>query len=322
MRRFYQESWQGIPFTNFTHTHFFHLADARFYSVFYDKLFRRYQTWDDLPETWRRNKAADAVWLAARLRALRSREPDRLPRVLSIGSGVGYMERMLIREMRGHIELYVNEPSTVSMKWLRRLIPSDRIFIGHPPDCLSPDITYDLIYLSAVDYGIPQARLEHTLDMLRYLLRPGGELVCLSASLLEEESAVACFVNFAKNCLRGVLHYIGIRRQQFWGWRRTREEYRQLFSGCGYKAIEDGWLDDGFNTYWIRGSADGTPSPVQNEDTAKADVLHAHALALPETDEDSAACNASAQGSTVQDHADEKAGACPDKDEGSPGTKA
>ena len=41
MRRFYQESWQGIPFTTFAHTHFFHLADAKFYSVFYEELFRR-----------------------------------------------------------------------------------------------------------------------------------------------------------------------------------------------------------------------------------------------------------------------------------------
>ncbi|MDO5535996.1 MAG: hypothetical protein Q4F72_00495 [Desulfovibrionaceae bacterium] len=256
MRRFYQESWQGIPFTDFAHTHFFHLADARFYSVFYEQLFRRYQTWDDLPETWRKNKAADAAWLADRLRARQKADPDGTLRVLSIGSGVGYMERMLIREMHGAVELYVNEPSTVCMKWLRRLIPADRIFIGQPPDCLSPDISYDMIYLSAVDYGIPQAQLEHTLEMLRYMLRPGGEIICLSASLLEEEGPVAGFVNFAKNCLRGVLHYIGIRRQQFWGWRRTRSEYLDLFRSCGFRGVQDGWLDDGFNTYWIRGTAD------------------------------------------------------------------
>lgn len=253
MRRFYQESWHGIPFTNFAHTHFFHLADAKFYSVFYEQLFRRYQTWDDLPETWRLNKAFDAAWLASRLRVRQQTVQERPLRVLSIGSGVGFMERMLIREMRGDIELYVNEPSTVCMKWLRRLIPADRIFIGQPPDCLSPDITYDMIYLSAVDYSIPQPQLEHTLEMLRYVLLPGGELVCLSASLLEEESPVASFVNLSKNLLRGVLHYIGIRRQQFWGWRRTREEYLQLFNNCGYKNVQEGWLDDGFNTYWIRG---------------------------------------------------------------------
>ncbi len=269
MRRFYQESWQGIPFTNFTQTHFFHLADAKFYSVFYEQLFKRYQSWDDLPEVWRKNKAADAVWLAERLKKHQERHPDQPLRVLSIGSGVGYMERMLIREMRGNIELYVNEPSTVCMKWLRRLIPSDKIFIGVPPDCLSPDISYDVIYLSAVDYGIPQPQLEHTMDMLRFLLRPEGELICLSASLLEEENILAGFVNFSKNMLRGVLHYLGIRRQQFWGWRRTRQEYRQLFHSCGYKNIADGFLDDGFNTYWILGGVENTPHrPIEADDEA------------------------------------------------------
>lgn len=254
LRRFYQESWQGIPFTTFAHTRFFHLADAKFYAVFYEELFRRYQNWNDLPALWRSNKRKDARWLAARLEKVRASRPDGGPvRVLSIGSGVGYMERVLLEEIPEGLELYVNEPSTVGMKWMRRLIPSERIFIGMPPDCLSPDICYDMIYLSAVDYGIPLGRFTHMLDQVRHLLNPGGELICLSASLLEEETPVAGFVNLAKNCIRGVLHYSGIRRQQFWGWRRTRQEYRDIFKESGYSEIEDGWLDDGFKTYWIRG---------------------------------------------------------------------
>lgn len=193
---------------------------------------------------------------------------ERPLRVLSIGSGVGFMERMLLKEMGSAIELYVNEPSTVCMKWLRRLIPADRIFIGQPPDCLSPDIFYDMIYLSAVDYGIPQPQLVYTLDHLRYQLLPNGELVCLSASLLQEETLAARFVNFSKNCIRGILHYLGIRNQQFWGWRRTQTEYRNLFASTGYKDIEDGWLDDGFGTYWIRGAAE----KVRQADTAQSEA--------------------------------------------------
>ena len=282
MRRFYQESWQGIPFTTFAHTRFFHLADAKFYSVFYEELFRRYLTWDDLPQTWRENKAKDAHWLAMRLQKMQKDCSHERPlRVLSIGSGVGFMERMLLKEMGSGIELYVNEPSTVCMKWLRRLIPADRIFIGQPPDCLSPDIFYDMIYLSAVDYGIPQPQLVYTLDHLRYQLLPNGELVCLSASLLEEETAAARFVNFCKNCIRGILHYLGIRNQQFWGWRRTQAEYRQLFASTGYKDIRDGWLDDGFGTYWIRGAAEEAPQA----DTAAAAPARDAGNADAETDE-------------------------------------
>ena len=75
-----------------------------------------------------------------------AKNPGEPLRVLSIGSCVGYMERVLLEEIPEGLELYVNEPSTVGMKWMRRLIPGERIFIGLPPDCLSPDISYDMIY--------------------------------------------------------------------------------------------------------------------------------------------------------------------------------
>ncbi|MBQ3060266.1 MAG: methyltransferase domain-containing protein [Desulfovibrio sp.] len=254
MRRFYQESWQGIPFTAFSHISFFRLAEPKFYATFYEELFRRYKSWDDLPEQWRANKVADARWLADRLRVRQTLADESAPalRVLSIGSGVGYMEKLLLDQVPG-MELYVNEPSTVGMKWLRQIIPTERIFIGLPPLCLPPDVHYDMIYLSAVDYGIPQAELIRLLQALRVQLAPGGELVCLSASLLEEDSLIGSFVNSLKIVIRGVLHYLGIRRQQFWGWRRTRNEYRQLFKQAGFTDISDGWLDSSVDTYWIRG---------------------------------------------------------------------
>ena len=172
--------------------------------------------------------------------------------MLSIGSGVGYMEKILLEEMP-ELELHVNEPSTVGMKWLRQQIPSERIYIGLPPACLPPDVHYDMIYLSTVDYGIPTREFTYLLQELRAQLAPGGEIILLSASLLEEDSFIGSFVNAIKIVIRGFLHYLGIRRQQFWGWRRTRDEYRQLFKQAGCTQVQDGWLQDGFETYWIRG---------------------------------------------------------------------
>lgn len=253
MRRFYQESWQGIPFTTFSHLSFFHLADPKFYAVFYEELFRRYRNWNNLPEVWRKNKTADAEWLAGIARDIAAGKDGNPVRVLSIGSGVGFMEKKLL-EAAPDIELHVNEPSTVGMKWLRQLLPPERIYIGLPPACLPSDIKYDLIYLSAMDYGLPNREFGRLLADLRAQLTEGGQVVCISASLLEEDSFVGVFVNANKIVIRAILHYLGIRRQQFWGWRRTRREYQHLFRQAGFSRIHDCFLDDGFESYCIRGS--------------------------------------------------------------------
>ena len=235
---------------------FFPSGGPKFYATFYEELFRRFKDWDDLPAVWRQNKRKDAQWLAARLREQAALRPEGSGplRVLSIGSGVGYMEHCLVEEMpEDELELHVNEPSTVSMRWLRRHVPNERMYIGMPPACLPPDVFYDVIYLSAVDYSIPTRELQHLLGELRAQLVPGGQLICLSASLLQEDSFIGSFVNAIKIVIRGILHFLGIRRQQFWGWRRTRDEYRELLRKADFRHLEDGWLDDGFETYWIRG---------------------------------------------------------------------
>ena len=67
--------------------------------------------------------------------------------------------------------------------------------------------------------------------------------------MLEEDSFIGSFVNAIKIFIRGVLHYLGIRRQQFWGWRRTRDEYRQIFKQAGLTEVKDGWLQDGGHIY-------------------------------------------------------------------------
>lgn len=256
VRKFYQESWQGIPFGSFSHLSFFHLADSKFYADFYEALFRRFQSWDDLPAQWRDGKEKAARWLALQILSQRNHWEDSggdAPSVvLSVGSGVGFMEKTLLAVMP-QIGLHVNEPSTMGMKWLRECLPADCIHIGMAPDCLPSNVQYNCIYLSAVDYGIPQAELIYMLGGLRGQLADGGRLICLSASLLEEDSFVGRWVNALKIGIRAVLHFSGLRRQQFWGWRRTRAEYQELFSQAGFRNIQDGFLDDGMDTYWISG---------------------------------------------------------------------
>ena len=256
MRRFYQEGWQGIPFSAFARMSFFKLAGPAFYGAFYEELFRRYASWDALPARWRAGKEQDARWVAGQITAQRQHWEadmgDAPSRVLSIGSGVGFMEHLLLN-MIPNLELHVNEPSTVGMKWLRDHIPNERIYIGLPPACLPPDVHYNVIYLSAVDYAIPDREFEFMLRELRAHLLPGGRLLCISASLLEEDSPIGKMVNTVKIGIRAALHLLGIREQQFWGWRRTRVEYKEILCRAGFSNVQDGWLDEEMETYWISG---------------------------------------------------------------------
>ena len=254
MRRFYQESWQGIPFTKFAHLSFFHLAGSKFYSTFYEEMFSRYSSWEALPLEWRNNKRRLADWLIAYVQKRTKDYPNRQEpfRILSIGAGVGYMEKLLL-DSCPNIELHVNEPSTVGLKWLRSYISADHVYIGLPPACLPSDIYYDLIYLSAVDYAIPTRDFIHLLEELRAQLESGGELFCLSSSYLHEDSVIGSFVNFIKNGIRAILHFLGVRPQQFWGWRRTRGEYMEAFKKAGFLFVTDGWVEEEHETYWISG---------------------------------------------------------------------
>ena len=268
MRRFYQESWHGIPFTAFTHVSFFHLASSKFYASFYNELFRRYKSWIDLPFSWRKSKDKDALWIAeqigkqsAKICAIQkesSKEDQELvfdeknPRVLSIVRGVGYMEKSLL-EIMPNIELHVNESTTLGMRWLRDVMPTERIYIGSPLTSLPSDFKYDVIYLAAVDYSIEESDLALILRELRGQLKSGGKLICISAYLLIESSALGRFMNGLKIGVRAILQLLTMRRQQFWGWKRTKLEYYKLFKNAGFSTIQDGYLENGLNSFWISG---------------------------------------------------------------------
>ena len=254
MRRFYQESWLEIPFTKISHLSFFHLAGSKFYSTFYEEMFARYSSWEALPLAWREIKRCNAEWLIDRIREHRQElgaRPNEPYRVLSIGCGVGYMEKLLLDALP-EIELHVNEPSTVGLKWLRSYLPADQVYIGTPLT-IPGDVYYQMIYISAVDYAMPTTEFVHLLENLRVQLEPQGMVICLSSSFLQEDSIIGSFVNAMKIIIRGILHFLGVRPQQFWGWRRTARDYNQIFKQAGFFSIKDGFVEKVPETYWISG---------------------------------------------------------------------
>lgn len=249
MRAFYQTEWQNIPFSSFTNVSSKSLADSEFYDAFYCALFQKYSGYEELEENWRRNKDEIAFWLAASL-------PDGA-RVLSVGCGLGYIEQRLWLEQAGRIDLHVQDYSSQALKWLRQIMPADHIHDVKSGGqvCRTHRRSYDLIYLSAVDYALPDEALLELFADMKHCLSEEGQLLIISASFLDDTSGWRKLIEFSKEKLKLLLEKFGLyRRGQFWGWMRTREDYREAMSVAGFAHITDGFIKTkNQRTYWIKG---------------------------------------------------------------------
>ena len=258
MRRFYQKNWFGIDFSSFTELSFFHLAGSGFYEQFYTALFSIYDSWEALPQSWRTAKTIQAFWLARQAEALNvalhEDRKNRPLRVFSVGSGLGFVEYNFLKELP-ETELHISEPSNSGMDWIRICIPPERVHIGVGLSALPQNLRFDMIYLSAVDYFLRQHEFIRLLQELRLRLTQGGRVICLSASLLEDDGIGSAFAHAGKTALYALLHCAGIRRKQFWGWLRTREEYLAGIREAGYEDIREGRLEDEAGTFWVSGSS-------------------------------------------------------------------
>lgn len=242
MRKFYQTEWQNIAFSSFHPMSSTTLASSEFYDAFYRALFEKYHNYDALDPDWCRNKNEIADWLATLL-------PDGA-RVLSVGCGLGYMEQRLWRLHGDRIELHVQDYALHALKWLRQVLPADRIHDAG----WGKGKQFDFVYLSAVDYAMSDGDLISLIAEVRQALRDGGQLAMVSASFLEE-SVGQLIVQNGKDAGKYLLDKLGLRhRGQFWGWKRSRREYQAIMRLAGLSAVADGFVETPHQrTYWIKG---------------------------------------------------------------------
>ena len=85
------------------------------------------------------------------------------------------------------------------------------------------------------------------------MLTENGSILVISASLLEDEPVKRLLVSL-KDVAGYALEQVGVRKRgQFWGWMRSRKEYRALMQGIGLNSLEDGTLITPYqDVYWIK----------------------------------------------------------------------
>jgi hypothetical protein len=252
MRRLYQTHWQEIQFADFAKLSSSELAGPEFYQAFYREFFRRYQRWEQLSPKWleQKRRCADLVlarsWNGAR--------------ILSVGCGLGIMEHH-IHATEPDRDLFIHEVASSAWAWVGTEFAGQRKLIGAIPECVPKDVRFDMVFLSGVDYAMDDEALVGLLAAIRPFLTgaDGAQCLLISGSFQDTPASLArkavAVVRGLKAVAAAALDMVRLRpRGQFWGWTRTRNEYRSLMRHAGYHDIEDGFIDpDAQTLYWVAG---------------------------------------------------------------------
>lgn len=249
MKRLYGKEWHNILFESFANMSSVKIADTSFYSSFYREFFKKYEMPEDIDPAWMEFKLQAAEFLR------NHRNFKKEEAILSIGCGLGVMEKALIEAGYGNLE--ITEISKEPLKWILPHIPPDKVHIGRFPDCIPSNRRYGLIYLSGVEYCFEQDELVKLLKAVAGRLTPGGVCLMMSASFefksLEQKSHIAYTI---KSLIKYILEKAGLRKRgQFLGYARNRKDFFDAVDAAGLADIEDGILEKKgqWRTYWIKG---------------------------------------------------------------------
>lgn len=249
MRRMYQQEWHGIPFRSFATLSSTRLADGAFYSAFYKKFFERYQAPSDLDREWLEVKNQSFEFLLQHPAVTRDR------RILSLGCGLGIVERRLLES--GFSNLEINEVSREPLRWILPHIAADKVHAGFFPQCVPEGRTYDVVLMVGLEGVFDQPQLSAFLSAVRDRLNPGGQVILLSWSHHAGRTALQSVVDSAKDAVKAGLDRAGLRpRGQLWGFIRSERELREAMTAAGFTSLQDGMLETRtrFPTYWLTGT--------------------------------------------------------------------
>ena len=196
---------------------------------------------------WIDHKINSARFIQSRLEGMK--------RVLSIGCGIGIIEKYLFES--GVKRLEIHEVSEEPLHWIRPHFANEAIHIGVLPKCLSSLGKYDYIFLSAIDYGFKEQEWAELLMAIKKILNPTGRCLVVSSTFYLSDFYWSELKFWVKFKLKFILSLFGFYDLgQLVGWRRNLRGFQSAMVTAGFNIIEEGFLGQDAilsKTYWIEG---------------------------------------------------------------------
>lgn len=221
MIKLYQKDWHGIDFCTFTECDPNKIAGIEFYDKFYKSFFQKFKSFEDLNKDWVSYKKQIAIVL--------SKEIAYRKNILSIGCGIGIVEKFLIENMSS-INITAIEPSTNVSRWIKNI---DRINLkdGYFPEILNPNDRFEVAFANGIDYVFDKNEYE---IFLKSIINFGiKEILVVSASYY-----LPSFKVYSKDLIKNILTKVKLYRgNQFWGYNRSIKEQLEAIKKAGFKNV-------------------------------------------------------------------------------------
>lgn len=220
----FEKEWMGISFQGLK-TSAIRIADSSFYDSYYDQFFSIYTSFEEMNNEWKTSKEKVAHWIMNRVKS------EDGP-ILSIGAGLGYIEKIIYENPGDHYDIYIQDISGSSSRWIRKIIPEYKFIQKLDPSSGK----FNYIYLSNVEYAFSNPDLIQFLNLLSNLLIDGGKILIISTSF-EKNSGILDLLNINLRSLFK-FHLAQVRLLdpgQFWGYVRTKNEFQKLIKNTTLK---------------------------------------------------------------------------------------
>ena len=224
MRKFYQKEWHGIDFKEIdiklSKDKF---PDQIFYQKFYKKFEERYHSVDQLEVKWLNLKKKAACSIKEMIKQNVNIS------ILSLGAGLGVIEKELIKEGINNID--IQDVSEESVKFIKDYINPDNIYIGVVPECIPKDKKYDIIIAAGIEYCFNNNEFFDLIKSANFFLKDNGSLILLSWSHYSRN-----IINTSKSYFKRLLVKLNlIDPGQLWGYLRTKNELTFLLEKSSLK---------------------------------------------------------------------------------------